>query len=77
MDGFRFSEGEAAVLGIFAVDTSAIVFGMPSALFLAVRAAPLGGDASTVGFLYAAPAAGALVGRLLDGPRTSAGRGSV
>ena len=32
-----------------------------------VRAAPLGGDASTVGYLYAAPYAGALVGSLLSG----------
>ena len=55
------------MLGIFAVDTSAMVFGMPSALFPAFALHRLGGDASTVGYLYAAPYAGALVGSLFSG----------
>jgi hypothetical protein len=41
--------------------------GMPSALFPAIALHRLGGDASTVGYLYAAPYAGALLGSLLSG----------
>jgi MFS family permease len=66
-DGFRFLKGRQALLGIFAVDTSAMVFGMPSALFPAIALHRLHGDAATVGYLYAAPYAGALVGSLASG----------
>ena len=44
-----------------------MVFGMPSALFPAFALHRLGGDASTVGYLYAAPYAGALAGSLVSG----------
>ena len=67
LDGFRFLKGKQALIGIFAVDTAAMVFGMPSALFPAIALHRLGGDASTVGYLYAAPYAGALVGSLASG----------
>ena len=66
-DGFRFLKGRQPLLGIFAVDTSAMVFGMPTALFPALALHRLGGDASTVGYLYAAPYAGALVCSLASG----------
>lgn len=66
-DGFRFLKGRQVLIGIFAVDTNAMVFGMPSALFPAFALQRLGGDASTVGYLYAAPYAGALVGSLVSG----------
>src|SRR5262249_1987669 len=33
LEGFRFLKGRQALIGIFLVDTSAMVFGMPSALF--------------------------------------------
>ena len=59
LDGFRLVVREPALLGIFTVDTVAMIFGMPSALFPAFGEA-LGGGASTVGLLYAAPSAGAL-----------------
>jgi MFS family permease len=65
--GFRFLKGRQALIGIFAVDTSAMVFGMPSALFPAFALHRLGGGASTVGYLYAAPYAGALVCSLTSG----------
>ena len=55
-----------ALLGIFLVDTNAMVFGMPMALFPAYGA-HFGGGARTVGFLYAAPYAGALVASLVSG----------
>jgi MFS family permease len=67
VDGFRFLKGRQALIGIFAIDTNAMVFGMPSALFPAIALHRLGGDASTVGYLYAAPYAGALVCSLLSG----------
>jgi len=67
LDGFRFLKGRQALIGIFAVDTCAMVFGMPTALFPAIALHQLGGDASTVGFLYAAPYAGAFVGSLVSG----------
>jgi MFS family permease len=66
-DGFRFLKGRQPLLGIFAVDTSAMVFGMPTALFPAIALHQLHGDASTVGYLYGAPYAGALVGSLFSG----------
>jgi len=66
-DGFRFLKGRQALIGIFAVDTNAMVFGMPSALFPAFALHRLHGSATTVGFLYAAPYAGALVGSLVSG----------
>ncbi len=44
-----------------------MVFGMPTALFPALALHRLGGDAATVGYLYAAPSAGALVCSLASG----------
>jgi MFS family permease len=67
VDGFRFLKGRQAILGIFIVDSNAMIFGMPSALFPAFALHQLHGNASTVGYLYAAPYAGALVGSLVSG----------
>lgn len=67
VDGFRFLKGRQALIGIFLIDSNAMIFGMPSALFPAIAIHRLGGDASTVGYLYAAPYAGALVCSLLSG----------
>jgi MFS family permease len=66
VEGFRYVRTKQALLGIFVVDTNAMVFGMPMALFPAYGA-HFGGGARTVGFLYAAPYAGALVASLLSG----------
>jgi MFS family permease len=67
VDGFRFLKGRQALIGIFAIDTNAMVFGMPSALFPAIALHRLHGDAATVGYLYAAPYAGALACSLVSG----------
>ncbi len=72
-EGFRFVRQKPELKGIFAVDTVAMVFGMPSALFPAYGA-HFGGGARTVGFLYAAPYAGALLATLLSGWVTRARR---
>jgi MFS family permease len=66
LEGFRLVKREPALLGIFTVDTVAMIFGMPSALFPAFGEA-LGGGAGTTGLLYAAPSAGALAASLLSG----------
>jgi MFS family permease len=66
-EGFRYVRSRPVILGFFLVDTNAMIFGMPSALFAPV-ASDRFGDPSLVGYLYAAPAAGALVVSLLSGP---------
>ncbi len=65
-EGFRFVRSKPALMGIFAVDTNAMIFGMPSALFPAY-AEHFGGGARTVGYLYAAPYVGALAASILSG----------
>ena len=67
VEGFRFVRSQPVVLGIFLVDTNAMIFGMPMALFPAIGA-HFGGGSKTVGFLYAAPYAGALVASIFSGP---------
>jgi MFS family permease len=66
LDGFRYVRRRKVLLGIFVVDTNAMIFGMPRALFPAF-ADKLGGGASILGLLYAAPFAGALVASLTSG----------
>jgi MFS family permease len=66
-EGFRFVRGRQAIQGAYLIDINAMVFGMPRALFPALAATVFGGGASTVGFLYAAPGAGALIGALTTG----------
>jgi len=66
LDGFRYVFRRKVLLGIFVVDTNAMVFGMPRALFPAF-AEKLGGGPGVLGLLYAAPFAGALVASLTSG----------
>ena len=66
-EGFRFVRSQKPVLGIFLLDTNAMIFGMPRALFPAIALHRLGGDAALLGLLYAAPYAGALVATLCSG----------
>ncbi len=65
-DGFRYVRTQPVVLGFMLVDVNAMVFGMPMSLFPAI-AAHRYGDAELVGYLYAAPYAGALVSSLASG----------
>jgi MFS family permease len=67
LDGFRFVRRQKVILGFFVVDTNAMIFGMPLALFPAIAAHRFG-DRSLVGYLYAAPAVGALGVSLVSGP---------
>jgi MFS family permease len=66
VEGFRYVWGRPILLGIFLVDTNAMIFGMPMALFPAM-AEHFGGGARTVGLLYAFPYVGALAASLISG----------
>jgi MFS family permease len=66
IDGFRLIKRRKALLGIFVVDTNAMVFGMPRSLFPAL-ADRLGGGPSLLGFMYSSLFAGALVASLVSG----------
>ncbi|HEY3881846.1 MAG TPA: MFS transporter [Trebonia sp.] len=67
VDGLRFVRKSQQLKGAYLIDVNAMVFGMPRALFPALAANVFGGGATTVGLLYAAPGAGALVGALTSG----------
>jgi len=67
LQGLRFVRRSQPVLGAYVIDVNAMVFGMPRALFPALAATVFGGGATTVGLLYAAPGAGALLGALTTG----------
>jgi MFS family permease len=60
VEGFRFARGSRVILGFMLVDTNAMIFGMPIALFPAIATHRFH-DASLVGYLFAATSAGALV----------------
>lgn len=66
-EGFRFLRQRRILQATFAIDLNAMIFGMPSALFPAIGITVLGGDASTVGLLYAAPGMGALIAAFTSG----------
>lgn len=66
-DGLRHVRRNAVVGGMLAVDTSAMVFGMPSALFPALAREHFHGGAATFGLLAAAPGLGALLGAATSG----------
>jgi MFS family permease len=66
VDGFRFIRSRPVILGFMLVDTNAMIFGMPSALFPALATHRFG-DPSLVGYLYSASYAGALVASALGG----------
>jgi predicted MFS family arabinose efflux permease len=67
VEGLRFVRGRQVIQGAYLIDINAMVFGMPRALFPALALTRFGGGASTLGFLYAAPGAGALVGAVTTG----------
>jgi len=74
LEGLHFLRGRRALQGTFVIDVNAMVFGMPRALFPALGTGLFGGGPATVGLLYAAPGAGALVAALTTGWVTSVRR---
>jgi MFS family permease len=67
VEGLRYVKGRKLLVGTFVIDINAMVFGMPRALFPALGTGFFGGGPLTVGLLYAAPGAGALIGALFTG----------
>ena len=66
-DGFRYVRAHAVAQAIYLVDLNAMVFGLPRALFPAVALTMYHGGPRTLGLLYAAPGAGALVMAVMTG----------
>ncbi len=66
-EGFAYVRGRQVIQGVYLLDLNAMVFGMPRALFPAIGIDVFHGGARTVGLLYAAPGAGALVGAITTG----------
>lgn len=66
-EGFSYIRARQVIQGVYLMDIDAMVFGMPRALFPALGLDYFRGGAEAVGFLYAAPGAGALVGALTTG----------
>jgi len=64
--GFSYVGSQHVVLGFFLIDSIAMIFGMPAALFPAL-AQNVFKDPASVGFLFAAPAVGAFVASLVSG----------
>jgi MFS family permease len=66
VEGMKYAWSRQELLGSYGVDMVAMFFGMPNALFPAL-AAELGGGATLLGLLYAAPAAGSLLATATSG----------
>ena len=73
-DGLRFVRRSPALLGSFAIDLSAMTFGMPRALFPVLAVSVYGAGAAGTGLLFAAVSAGAAVAALTTGWLGSARR---
>ncbi|MGI8750873.1 MAG: MFS transporter [Acidimicrobiales bacterium] len=67
VEGLAFLRGRPSIQGIYLLDINAMVFGMPRALFPALGVGVFHGGAQAVGFLYAGPGVGALIGALTTG----------
>jgi ENTS family enterobactin (siderophore) exporter len=66
-EGLRYVTRNSVVGGMLAVDTSAMIFGMPSALFPAMARMHFHGGSATFGLLAAAPGFGAMIGAATSG----------
>jgi MFS family permease len=66
LDGLRYVRRHPVILGFFLVDTNAMIFGMPTALFPALATHRFH-DPSLLGYLYSATYAGAFAASVLGG----------
>lgn len=66
-EGFAYLKGRRVLQSTFTVDLIAMIFGMPRALFPVLAATAFNVGPQGLGLLYAAPAAGALLGALITG----------
>ena len=67
VQGLRYVRTQHALVGSFAADLNAMVFGMPSALFPAVGAERFPDQEWAIGLLYAAPFVGSFLASSLSG----------
>lgn len=67
IDGLKYVRTQHPLMGAFAADLNAMVFGMPSALFPAVAASRFPDQEWAVGLLYSAPFVGSFVASSLSG----------
>src|SRR5690348_4450564 len=72
VEGLRYASSRPELMGTYLVDMVAMFFGMPSALYPALAVQLAGEDgriaaATVLGFLYAAPAAGAFLASATSG----------
>jgi MFS transporter, ENTS family, enterobactin (siderophore) exporter len=65
--GFRYVRHNGVLGGMLLVDTNAMLFGMPSALFPALASQHFHGGPATFGLLVAAPGLGAIIGAATSG----------
>ena len=66
-EGLHYLRSHQVLQGVYLIDINAMVFGMPRALFPAMAGSVFGGGTVALGFLYAAPGVGALVGAVTTG----------
>jgi predicted MFS family arabinose efflux permease len=66
-NGLRYLRGRQVLQGVYLIDLGAMIFGLPRSLFPAIASSVFRGGGATLGLLYAAPGAGALVGALATG----------
>jgi len=67
VEGFRFIKSKQEIQGVYLIDINAMIFGLPRALFPEMGLSVFGGDASTVGYLFAAPGVGAMLAGATSG----------
>jgi hypothetical protein len=66
-DALRFIAGNRILTGALVADMSAMVLGVPSAVFPAINLAHFGGATQTLGLIAAAPGVGGVLGTVLSG----------
>jgi MFS family permease len=66
-EGFAYLRGKRVLISTFLIDLDAMIFGMPRAVFPVLALAVFKVGPRGLGLLYAAPAAGALLGALSAG----------
>jgi MFS transporter, ENTS family, enterobactin (siderophore) exporter len=67
MEGLRFVKTSPVVAGLLLVDVMGGLFALPYAVFPEMGERVLGGDPTTIGLLYSAPAIGAFLGAAFSG----------
>jgi MFS family permease len=66
-EGFAYLKGKRVLISTFLIDLDAMIFGMPRAVFPVLALTVFHVGPQGLGLLYAAPAAGALIGALTAG----------